>query len=544
MTPPISRRTFLQDSTLLASSLAASTAAGAAPDSAAASPEAKATDGCSTAAGLTIMIGSGSARPTGPIRCRIGTSAPAGSSASQPALDRNVQLLTRQLGPQTGTLEMSVRLGCADGGLLAAGKGSAGFRIGIRGPLDDYRNALIYGSGLDAGLTSSGGLFIGQASAATPGQIKLDVESVELRLSAEPQGDAYKMTLAAYDSAGKMLGQVSREQIPAKQLVGNLALVANFGKPQPRAAKAKKPIQTPGVGQFWFADWRLDGSKLTSHDDRIYGPILFSQYTLSGGVMKLTAQMVPIGIGESQRVRLQLRREGSHEWSTVAEEPIHPQARTATFRIDDWSDTRDVPYRLAYTMVDKQGHQHEHEWLGTVQRDPVDKPTLTVGDVSCNIHAAFPNTHYVHNMAARSIPTCWLSSAISFTRAPAATARSPNRPIWPSSITCANGTCTAGPGASYARPAEPVVAGRSRRLPGKHLGRRGRTAARHAGDGWLRHAGRVGQRRPPHTDLAPSRSVRLDAHQARHQRLLRAAGVWAGELRRDCRPDVQDRARR
>ena len=41
-----------------------------------------------------------------------------------------------------------------------------------------------------------------------------------------------------------------------------------------------------------------------------------------------------------------------------------------------------------------------HDWTGTVRRDPVDKPTLTVGDVSCNIHAAFPNTHYVQNMAA------------------------------------------------------------------------------------------------------------------------------------------------
>ena len=34
-----------------------------------------------------------------------------------------------------------------------------------------------------------------------------------------------------------------------------------------------------------------------------------------------------------------------------------------------------------------------------VRRDPVDQPVLTVADVSCNTHAAFPNTNYVANMA-------------------------------------------------------------------------------------------------------------------------------------------------
>src|SRR4051812_45515014 len=65
--------------------------------------------------------------------------------------NRNVHLLTRQLGEQPGDLTMSVRIGRVGDEKVSEGKGSAGFRIGVMGPLRDYRNSLIYGQGLDAG---------------------------------------------------------------------------------------------------------------------------------------------------------------------------------------------------------------------------------------------------------------------------------------------------------------------------------------------------------------------------------------------------------
>src|SRR3954468_12582133 len=47
------------------------------------------------------------------------------------APDRNVQLLTRELGPGPGDVIMSVRVGRVGGGALGAGRGSVGFRAGI-----------------------------------------------------------------------------------------------------------------------------------------------------------------------------------------------------------------------------------------------------------------------------------------------------------------------------------------------------------------------------------------------------------------------------
>src|SRR4051794_1910668 len=113
------------------------------------------------------------------------------------APNRNVHLLTRQLGEQPGDLAMSVKIGRVGGGMIGAGKGSAGFRIGTMGPLRDYRNSLIYGQGIDAGFTSDGKLFIG--SPASGVQVNLSGNSVELRLSVQPHGEISTIELLASD---------------------------------------------------------------------------------------------------------------------------------------------------------------------------------------------------------------------------------------------------------------------------------------------------------------------------------------------------------
>ena len=104
-----------------------------------------------------------------------------------------------------------------------------------------------------------------------------------------------------------------------------------------------------------------------------------------------------MGDDDSQTVRLEVNRDGA--WSEVGEAPIHDAARTATFRIEPWDDCADVPYRLRYALKDRDGETTDHEWTGTVRRDPVDRPVLTVADVSCNGHMAFPNAEYVANMS-------------------------------------------------------------------------------------------------------------------------------------------------
>lgn len=329
------------------------------------------------------------------------------------AADRNIHALTRQLAARSGDVRLAVRVGRVGGGPLA-GKGSFGFRLGILGTLrdypehHDYRNNLwpAPGTGFNAGVTADGGIFVEKL--AMPDNVKLDlnVEEIELQLTAVPGRDGYHVTVIALTKTGKTIGSASLDSIPASLLVGNVALVCNFpgpgaaGQGAKGKAKAKEKAApagpSSGLGQFWFSDWRISGSKFSADESHAFGPVLWTQYTLSGGVLKLSAQMPPLGAEDDQTVRLQVQRGGA--WQTVGEERIHPQARTATFRIAKWDDTKDASYRVSYRLKSKSAST-EHHWPGTIRRDPVDQAELSVADISCNIHSVFPNVPIVRSTA-------------------------------------------------------------------------------------------------------------------------------------------------
>jgi len=260
--------------------------------------------------------------------------------------------------------------------------------------VDDYRSGLVRGGGLDAGITSGGRLFIGSRDVEQTASVELPA-AVQLRLTAEPAGDLYRVRLSAHDpQTGETLGAVSHDAVKPEWLVGNLALVSNYDQDPFSEWGEQKP---KGAGQFSFADWGVTGEKIEAHPERAFGPIIFSQYTLSRGVMKMTAQMAVLGEDDESAVALQLKQNGG--WSTVAEDEIDADARTSTFRVPNWDSSRDTPYRLVYALRGTDGSAEQHIWTGTVRRDPRDRDELVVADVSCNHHDAFPNAGYVEHMA-------------------------------------------------------------------------------------------------------------------------------------------------
>ena len=323
------------------------------------------------------------------------------------APNRNVHLLARHVGKSTSEVRMSVRIGRVEGERLDAGKGSAGFRIGVIGPLkaasEQVRNSCVFGQGIDAGFTSDGRLFIGHPKNSVP--IDLARASIELRVAFRMQeGQPSAIELSAHDADGAQLAAVRRENVPAEILLGNLVLVANYayGITGPNAArknvsnKGDAESVNLGAGEFWFADWNVctGGDAGFSHN---FGPILFNHYSLNQSLLKMTAQMPPLGLNDSQTVRLSFLNERDI-WVKLAEETIHPQARTATFRIPSWNRDKAHVYRLEYTMLYKDGSQAPFEYRGVISADPFDEPELIVADISCNIHEAFPNQHYVDNV--------------------------------------------------------------------------------------------------------------------------------------------------
>lgn len=321
--------------------------------------------------------------------------------------NRNIHVLTRELADRPGDLRMSVTIGRVGGGSLAGdGRGSAGFKIGILGTLRDYpklrdyRNNLAFSSGWDVGFTAAGGLFFGDARQPLAKFELGETESVTLRLSVEARGGVHALKLSVHDSRDdRLLGELVKNELRPNQLIGNLAVGCNFGPEGPRAGAKKKKAETGGDvgnGLFWFSNWTISGSKVVADETHRFGPLLFNHYTLSRGILKMTAQMPPLGEADNREVRLEV--ENGPGWKVISTAQIHSQARTATFRITDWDDSQDIAYRLSYVLKSRIG-THTHHLNGTIRRDPVSPNVLKVADVSCNIHTAFPNAPYVAAVA-------------------------------------------------------------------------------------------------------------------------------------------------
>jgi alkaline phosphatase D len=259
--------------------------------------------------------------------------------------NRNIHVLTRELADRKGDLRMSVTIGRVGGGKLTGdGKGSAGFKIGILGTLRDYpelrdyRNNLAFSSGWDVGFTASGCLFFGDARQAQL-QVELgEVESVRLKLSVEPRGASFALKLTMHDAKDdRSIGELRKDDVRPNQLIGNLAIGCNFGPEGPRGgakagAKKKKAAEGAvgkevGNGLFWFNDWEISGSKVVADESHRFGPIFFNHYTLSDGVMKMTAQMPPLGAGDNRDVRFEV--EDGDAWKVISTAQIHAQARSA-----------------------------------------------------------------------------------------------------------------------------------------------------------------------------------------------------------------------
>ncbi|MEA1996343.1 MAG: alkaline phosphatase D family protein, partial [Gemmatimonadota bacterium] len=327
--------------------------------------------------------------------------------------DRNVYLLTRELGAQKGILEMSVTSGQLDPDNLKLTEGWVGFKIGSRGEFNDYRDSAVRGDGLNVGMDTEGRLFIGGFDTGAE-RIEGPFNWIKLSIKAEPSGDRYKVTLNAYDKEGAKLAELVRKKVHKSRLTGSLALVCSAVRSEEvdlskqrhisrtNPNKARGGVSSGGNVCFWFSDWKVSGSKVAAYEERAWGPVLFAQHTLSRKVLKLTAQMAPVGNG-CRVVELQVQGSGAggaaaDRWRTIGEAVIDPLARTAAFRISNWDDTSDTPYRVAYPLVSADGGSVDHYFTGTIRKNPTDKEEIVVAAFTGNNDFGFPHTDVVEHV--------------------------------------------------------------------------------------------------------------------------------------------------
>lgn len=304
--------------------------------------------------------------------------------------ERSIHLLTYSLGNVQGNFETKVNVGLPLHAPETNPTGWAGFIVGAKSEFNDYRSAALYGKGIKAGITTLGNVFIGEIpdeKEVIPGSdIALEhmqsENGISLLFSAIPSSsDKYKITLTALKTGTrKILAEVSTT-VPNGDLEGNIGLQSHFNNGQ-EAIKDKEG--------FWFEKWSANGSKLESHPERAFGPVLFTMYTLSKNTVKLTAQMPPVSPSDEQKVSLEILT-NDNVYEKIAETTIDKMAGTATFRIEGWNRDSYVPYRVAYKWSPGGSKPQTWYYEGTIKNDPVEKEEIVVAAFTGNNDLGFPN---------------------------------------------------------------------------------------------------------------------------------------------------------
>ncbi len=319
--------------------------------------------------------------------------------------DRNLFLLTYELANEPKKFEMSVNLGSLEPDSAKLSEGWVGFKIGIRGQFQDYRDDAVHGVGYPVGITTEGYLFIGNIDSTTEKISSL--KNLQLVLKAEPSDLSYNLILSVFDRSNKELIQIKRNGINSDWLSGGVALVCSNGKLTKIAEKRPRiddgnwgfrhGTKRGGNVRFWFSEWTISGGKIHYYPKRAYGPILFAQYTLSNDLLKLTAQLVPVGEKERETVKFQIQADEG-KWETVSESQIDRLARTATFRVENWDNSKDTPYRIVYPLASAAGKLKNYYFYGTVRKEPWDKEEIVVAAFTGNNDLGFPNNDIIKQL--------------------------------------------------------------------------------------------------------------------------------------------------
>ena len=230
-----------------------------------------------------------------------------------------VNLLTyRLIG--SGNLNVSFRFGMLEDGSTP---GRTGIRLAMTDPTDtdnSYRSVCYFGQGIDVGVQTDGKLFINDQATDLPSGF--DYSKMTMNIKAVSNEDEKELKVAVSDRNG-LESELTSTHID--NLQGMIAFVNYF---------SQGSMNEMDVPKFWFDDIKMSGSMVEATPENAFGPILFSMYTLSKGIMKMSAQMPPLGVDDNKTVKLQLLK--NSRWQDVFDFPVMNE----TIPIDFWQRAR------------------------------------------------------------------------------------------------------------------------------------------------------------------------------------------------------------
>ncbi len=189
---------------------------------------------------------------------------------------------------------------------------------------------------------------------------------LELTVTIDPDGTATALLRALANG----VDEISRAEVSGLSLDrvdGSISLVSHRG---------------PASRGHAFRKVQLSGSAVVSRPERAFGPVLGVLYTVHDNVLKLTAQLPPLG--EKDPLTAELQIPGTRgKWQTVAIADRRPLADTCTFRLDPYLPIVETPFRVVVGLAVCEGDPTLFAFDGVIRREPGREDPLTLALISC-----------------------------------------------------------------------------------------------------------------------------------------------------------------
>ncbi len=318
---------------------------------------------------------------------------------------RTVHSLTHSLDTLNGDFSLTVETGILNYNDSIATDAATGFLIGAGSDLDYRAASLIHNSygksaGLFAGLDFEGKLFLRdfEQEWAFYDRKKLEIpnqfDQLKLTLSVKHNTatNLYSLLISVLNESGELIGELEVQSLPKEKFVGNIALVSHSGSGK-------------NTGRFWFNNFQITGSKIKTNPNRNCGPIICAQHTLNNGILKLTAQLMPLGSEDNQKVSLKIKQGNS--WVNKAESQLITPGFTVPFKILDWDEQMDTPYRLTYQLTNKDGIPETYDYEGVIRKNPLGKEEIILAGFTGNHNNVRPNREKWGGIDVGKFPWDW-----------------------------------------------------------------------------------------------------------------------------------------
>lgn len=289
---------------------------------------------------------------------------------------KRLHILTHFLR-DSGDFEISIRSGLIPTDFT---EGVMGISLGIQDETDkDVRSLVYHGKGIPVGIRNEGNAFIGETEFTLPENF--DFSDFEFRIQGKERDTHLEISLILQDSNGEKAALAGR--LPEK----TSGMIAIFcGHPGQDDMQA---------GRFWFDSISLSGTRFEARSENTFGPILFNMYTLYQRTLKMSVQMPPLGLADSQDLHFQIKNNGAYR--TIATAKIQQPAALAVFELTDWDKTKKTEYRLVYHMNGKDGKRTPHHYEGIIAKEP-NSQQFKVAGMTCQHWQAYPYRPVVENL--------------------------------------------------------------------------------------------------------------------------------------------------